>query len=140
MPVTPPRFGPGPCLKSFGGRRVGWATFALAIACVAGIPAWLPQQPATVPLDAAAWRAVAPATHYGNPRWPMAQDALARLVAERPGRTATLQLLGASDTAGTPTVLSYQLGFPWLLSMDPYTLDVEFSADDRFVRAAIVQH
>ncbi len=115
-------------------------TTALAAACGAGVAAWVQQPAAAEPLDAAAWRAVAPATHYGNPRWRMAQDALARLQLERPGRSATLQLLGAADGAGSPSRLSYQLGFPGRLSMDPYTLDVEFAADNRFLRAAIVQH
>lgn len=115
-------------------------TAAVLILALVGGAVWLGKPTAPASFDAVAWRKVPALSHYGNPRWPMAADALASLRHNKPVRAATVQWLGQPDAPGSPTRLSYYLGFPGWLAMDPCTLDIEFTEEGVFLRAAIVQH
>jgi hypothetical protein len=90
--------------------------------------------------DAAIWRQTPPRQLRDNPRAPMAGSALRQLRAQRPSRAQAIALLGAPDASDRPAHASYHLGFLTWLSMDPDTLDMDFSADGRFVEAKIVRH
>jgi hypothetical protein len=90
--------------------------------------------------DATVWRQTPAKMFYGNPRVPMASAALRQLDAQRPSRSDAIALLGPPDAGDRPAQVSYHLGFLHWLSMDPDTLDIEYSADGRFVEARIVRH
>ena len=90
--------------------------------------------------DAAAWRQTPAKQFRDNPRVPMASAALRQLRAQRPSRSDAIALLGPPDAGDRPVQASYHLGFLNWLSMDPDTLDINFSPDGRFVEARIVRH
>lgn len=90
--------------------------------------------------DATVWRQTPAKQFRDNPRVPMASAALRQLHAQRPSRSEAIALLGPPDASDRPAQVSYHLGFLNWLSMDPDTLDIEYSSDGRFVQARIVRH
>lgn len=101
---------------------------------------FLSARPIADAFDKVIWQQVTPDTNMNNPRWNMVKPLLEKLERDKPDRTSAISLLGEPDFQNTPNRLSYRLGFPSFLSMDPYTLDIAFSEEGRFLAVAVIQH